>query len=317
MRHARAYGLVGLAALAAVAVAVAQTSVIPVPDKAPVEVAPLASAPEVATWGDPKKGQAKAGTCAACHGLDGNPPSPVAYPRLAGMPERYIAQQLALFKGQQRTTGMAAVMYPFAEPLSAQDMRDLGAWFQTQKAAAGIADDTAIASGPNAGRRYFEVGETLFRGGDKTRGIPACMACHGSAGQGNPGPAYPALGGQLADYSKRRLEEYRTGTGAPPTYKNFHIMASIASKLTDEEIGSLSSYLQGLHLRSNDAGAEASAAASPTAATASTPAPATQAMPAATSAQPASVPAQNTAPVQPAATPAAPAAPAGSTPAQG
>ena len=302
MRHARVYGLAGLAALAVAAAAVAQTTVTPVPDKAPVQVAPLAGAEEHANWGDPKKGQSLAGACAACHGLDGNPAAPT-YPRLAGMPERYVAQQLALFKSQQRTTGMAAVMYPIAQVLSAQDMRDLGAWFQTQKAGAGIADDTAIAAGPNAGKKYYEVGEALFRGGDKARGIPACMACHGGAGQGNPGPAYPALAGQQADYAKRRLEEYRTGTGAPATYKNFHIMASIASKLTDDEIGSLSSYIQGLHNRANDAGA------APVAAAAAPAAPAAAA--AAAPADPSTVPAQTTAPVQPAS--AAPAA----TPTQG
>ncbi|AXK70836.1 cytochrome c4 [Lysobacter sp. TY2-98] len=298
MRHARVYGLVGLAALAVAAAAVAQTTVTPVPDKAPVQVAPLAS--ETATWGDPKKGQQKAGACAACHGLDGNPSAPT-YPRLAGMPERYVAKQLELFKTHQRTTGMAAVMYPIAEPLSAQDMRDLGAWFQTQKAGAGISDDTAVATGPNAGKKYYELGQTLFRGGDKARGIPACMACHGAAGQGNPGPAYPALAGQQADYAKRRLEEYRAGTapaatGAPATApdKNFHIMATIASKLTDEEIGSLASYVQGLHNRANDAGAKVSNA--PVAA----PAPAGAAPAAA-----------------PAATPAQPAAPAAATPTQG
>ncbi|GGZ70444.1 hypothetical protein GCM10008101_25890 [Lysobacter xinjiangensis] len=297
MRHARAYGLAGLAALAVAAAAVAQTTVTPVPDQAPVQVAPLAGAEEHATWGDPKKGQSLAGACAACHGLDGNPSVPT-YPRIAGMPERYVAQQLALFKSHARTTGMAAVMYPIAEPLSAQDMRDLGAWFQTQKPAAGIADDTPIAAGPNAGRKYYEVGEALFRGGDKTRGIPACMGCHGAAGQGNPGPAYPTLAGQEAAYAKRRLEEYRTGTGAPATYKNFHIMAAIASKLTDEEIGSVSSYLQGLHDRANDTGVEASSAASPVAAA---PAQGAPAAPAATPAAPASVPAQTTAPVQPSA----------------
>lgn len=312
MRHARAYGLAGLAALAVAAAAVAQTTVTPVPDKAPVQVAPLASAEEHATWGDPKRGQQKAGACAACHGLDGNP-AVATYPRLAGMPERYVAQQLGLFKSQQRTTGMAAVMYPIAAALNAQDMRDLGAWFATQKAGSGIADDTVIATGPNAGKKYYEVGQTLFRGGDKARGIPACMACHGGAGQGNPGPAYPALAGQQADYAKRRLEEYRTGTGAPASYKNFHIMASIASKLTDDEIGSLASYVQGLHNRANDAGTQASAAASPTAAATS----AAPAAPAATPAAPTSIPAQTTAPVQPAAQPAQPAAPAAATPKQG
>lgn len=262
MRNARAYGLVGLVGLAAIAAAVAQTTVTPVPDKAPVQVAPLAGAPEKVTWGDVQRGQQKAGTCAACHGLDGNPTDP-QYPRLAGMPERYTAQQLALFKSRERQSGMAAVMYPFADSLTAQDMRDLGAYFQTQKAGAGIADDTPVTTGPYAGLRFYEIGEKLFRAGDASRGIPACMACHGPSGEGNPGPAYPALAGQTGPYAQRRLEEYRTGTTVARDYKNFQIMASIAKPLTDDEIRSLASYVQGLHPRANDTGTQAAAAPSP------------------------------------------------------
>jgi cytochrome c553 len=266
MRHARAYGLAGLAALAVVAAAFAQTTVTPIPETAPVQVQPLvAAAPEKVTWGDVQAGQTKAGTCAACHGLDGNP-TDLQYPRLAGMPERYVAQQLALFKSRERQSGMAAVMYPFADMLTAQDMRDLGAYFQTQKPGAGIADDTIIASGPNAGKPYYMVGRQIFMGGDPSRGLPACMACHGPAGLGNPGPAYPSLVGQSAPYVQRRLEEYRTGTTVARDYRNFEIMAEIARQLTDEEIGALASFMQGLHPRAYDVGAQTAAASAPAAA---------------------------------------------------
>ena len=128
----------------------------------------------------------KAGACAACHGLDGNGLQQSA-PRIAGMPERYIAQQLALFKHGERTSGLAAMMVPFAMPLSAQDMRDLGAWYASQHAGAGVADDTVITTGPNQGRKFYQVGERLYRAGDGARDIPACMSCHGPAGGGNPG----------------------------------------------------------------------------------------------------------------------------------
>ena len=162
------HGLVGVACLALAAAAYAQSTAVAVPENTPVEVAPLDDKP--ATWGDAKAGQTKAGTCAACHGLDGNPADPL-YPRLAGMPERYIAQQLAQFKNGERTSGMAALMVPFASMLSAQDMRDVGAWYATQAAGAGVADDTVIASGPNQGMKFYQVGERLFRGGDAARGL--------------------------------------------------------------------------------------------------------------------------------------------------
>ena len=268
MRHTRATGLAVLAtvvAIGAAAAAFAQTATVtPLPDKTPVQAAPLdASAISdlaKAHWGDAKAGATKAGACAACHGLDGNPTDP-QYPRLAGMPERYVAQQLALFKSGQRNTGMAAVMMPMAMPLSAQDMRDLGAHFSQQKAGAGIGDDSKIATGTYAGMKYFEVGQKLFRGGDPVRGVPACMSCHGPTGAGNPGPAYPHVAGQQSAYVVRRLQEFRTGTTTESDPHLYKVMATVAKSLTDEEIQSLASSLQGLHPHADEAAAVPAAAA--------------------------------------------------------
>jgi cytochrome c553 len=292
MRHARVYGFAGFAALAVAAAAFAQTTVTPLPDSAPVQAAPLDASATAelakAHWGDPKAGATKAGTCAACHGLDGNPADP-QYPRLAGQSERYVSQQLALFKGGERNTAMAAVMMPFASMLNAQDMRDIGAYFATQKAGAGIADDTVIADGPNKDMKFYEVGQHLFRAGDATRGIPACMACHGPAGAGNPGPAYPHIGGQQSAYVVRRLQEYRAGTTTERDPHLFNVMATVTKSLTDEEINSLGSYLQGLHERP-DAATQAAMATAAKTTPAAAPAPAAPASdaqppPAATPAQ--------------------------------
>jgi cytochrome c553 len=140
-------------------------------------------------------------------------------------------------------------MAPYAAPLSNQDMRDLGAWFASQKPGSGVADDTAIASGPNKGMKFYQVGERLYRAGAPDRGVPACMACHGPSGAGNPGPAYPALTGQQSAYVARRLEEYRAGTTTARDAAHFNLMAAVAKPLTDEEIQSLGSYVQGLHAR--------------------------------------------------------------------
>ncbi|MFT4178895.1 MAG: c-type cytochrome [Thermomonas sp.] len=246
MRPARVRAIVGAACLVLAVAAYAQSTAIAVPDSAPVKTIPLDDKP--ATWGDVTAGQSKAGTCAACHGLDGNAMQQEA-PRIAGMPERYIAEQLHLFKTSQRTSGLAGVMLPYASILSAQDMRDIGAWYATQKPGAGVADDTAIAAGPNKGLKFYQVGERLYRSGDTSRNVPACMACHGPSGAGNPGPAYPALSGQTAAYVARRLEEYRTGATTYQNAAHFKLMANIAKPLTDEEILSLASYVQGLHVR--------------------------------------------------------------------
>lgn len=286
MRHARAIGFAGFVALVAGAVAFAQSTVEPLPENPPVEVAPLDSGALAALAttqaGDPERGASLAAPCAACHGLDGNPPDGLPYPRIAGQSERYVAQQLALFKSGERNSGMAAAMIPFATPLSPQDMRDLGAFFATKAAGAGLADDSPVAGGPYDGMKFYEIGEKLYRAGDASRGVPACLACHGPAGAGNPGPAYPAVAGQEAAYVERRLQEYRQGTTSLQDRRLFDIMAQIAAPLSDQEIQALASYLQGLHERPDAATLAAMEAAATSApAPAAAPAPAEPAEPAA------------------------------------
>ena len=222
---------------------------------APVEIpAAVAAAPEApAAPGDAKAGQTKAGACAACHGIDGNAADP-QYPRLAGQHERYIARQLHLFKSGQRQN---PIMQGMAAPLSAQDMRDIGAYFATQKGQAGVADDTVITTGPNADKKFYAVGEKLFRAGRPADGLPACMACHGPAGRGNPGPAYPSLGGQHSAYTVAKLQFFRDGGSYGTGTEANLVMAQIAKQLSDEEIQALGTYIQGLHAAAPAATAKA------------------------------------------------------------
>lgn len=252
MRHARVWGIAGLAIAAVGAAAFAQTTTVePLPDNPPVVAAPLEIDWSKTVAGDAQAGQAKAAACAACHGADGNSAVPM-YPRIAGQSERYISRQMALIATGQRTSGAAVAMVPFVQGLTPQDMRDIGAFFATQKGGAGLADDTAIADGPYKGMKYYEVGQKLYRSGDAARGIPACIACHGPSGSGNPGPAYPRIGGQHQDYVTARLQAYQAGTTTETDRAMFDIMAQVAKPLTAEEIQSLSSFLQGLHDRADD-----------------------------------------------------------------
>lgn len=216
--------------------------------------------------GDAAAGAGKAAVCAACHGMDGNSSDP-QYPKIAGQHEGYIARQLTLFKTGARPN---PIMMPFASTLSAQDMRDIGAHFAKSAATAGKADDSTLANplSPYDGKRIVDIGEAIYRGGKKDTAVPACMACHGPTGRGMPGPSYPALGGQHAQYTATVLNLFKaTKPGAPelgdPQYA---IMAQIAARLTDEEILAVSSYIQGLHAAApgeHQENAKAKAAAAP------------------------------------------------------
>ena len=122
--------------------AIAQQAGAPAADPGAVATAPVVIAETVpAKAGDPKAGQTKAGACAACHGLDGNSADP-ANPKLAGQHEQYIWRQLKLFKSGEREN---AIMLGMAVVLAEQDMRDIGAYFASQKIIAGVADEAVIA----------------------------------------------------------------------------------------------------------------------------------------------------------------------------
>lgn len=323
MRHARVFGLVGLTVTAVAAVAFAQSTVTPLPDAAPVQTAPLETVPaQPPQWGDAKRGATLAAACAACHGLDGKALQP-NYPNIGGQGERYIAEQLALYKSGERSTGLAALMRPFAMNLSPQDMRDLGAHFSGKPVTSGVADDSVItdANSPYKDLKFYQAGQQLYLRGDAERGIPACLGCHGPSGAGNPGPAYPMIGGQDAGYVAARLNNYRAGvtTYEKPNAKHFQIMAQVAKPLTDEEIASLSSFLRGLHDRADEATPEqiaalgplppppAPAATTPTVVTPAAPPTVPATAPSAETSAPAGATVDTTAPEVPATAPADPA----------
>lgn len=194
------------------------------------ELAKLEAVP--AKPGDPKVGQTKAGACAACHGMDGNS-SDAQYPKLAGQSEQYIVRQLMNFKSGSRTN---AIMQGMAAPLTPQDMHDIGSYFASQKSLPGVTDE-ALA-GP---------GGKLFREGNPERLVPACMACHGPDGHGNPGAVYPQLAGQHADYVQKQLMGWHDGDNSWGSDAHAQIMPAIAQRLTKEEIAAVASYVEGLH----------------------------------------------------------------------
>lgn len=184
--------------------------------------------------GDAKAGQAKAAACGACHGMDGNSSDP-QYPKLAGQSEQYIVTQLMRFK-----TGVRAnpIMAGMAAPLSPQDMHDLGAYFAAQKSLPGVADE-----------KLAKDGGKIYRDGDADRGIPACMACHGPDGRGNPGWRVPQIAGQHADYVQQQLKAWHDGTSWGSD-AHATIMPTIAQRLTEQDISAVSSYVEGLHAAS-------------------------------------------------------------------
>lgn len=174
-------------------------------------------------------GRAKAQVCTACHGPDGNSVNP-EWPNLAGQHAAYLLAQTQAFKTGARTN---ANMNAMAAPLSDQDMADIAAYFSAQAPKIASVDAAEVSAG-----------ETLYRGGNKETGVPACMACHAPNGVGNPGIGYPALHGQHAKYVSLQLRAYRTGERATDAGE---IMRTIAARMSDQDIENVAKYIQGLH----------------------------------------------------------------------
>lgn len=200
----------------------------------------VAAAPLAAAKGSVTAGAVKAATCIACHGANGNSVNPV-WPSLAGQNAAYIVRQLKAFHDKTRldSTGL---MPPMAAPLSDQDVQDLAAYFAEQT-------PTGLEADPS----YWQAGEQLYRGGDRARGIPACMACHGPLGAGNPAGGYPALRAQHSVYIIKQLTDYaaqarytKTAKGDNAGGDDAKIMHTIASRLTQEDMRNLASYIQGI-----------------------------------------------------------------------
>jgi len=187
----------------------------------------IGGAPALAA-GNAAAGKTKVAACAACHGGDGNSANP-QWPKLAGQPEAYIVKQLQDFKSGARKDPL---MSSQVAALSQADMRDIGAFFESQKPQAGAAAGAALA----------KQGERLYRGGNAKFGVSACMSCHGPSGHGIP-PRFPRVSGQHAAYTTKQMLDFKAGTRT----NDGDIMTRIAFRMSEAEIRAVSEYMAGLH----------------------------------------------------------------------
>jgi cytochrome c553 len=185
------------------------------------------TAPSLAA-GSKEAGQAKAATCAACHGMDGNSVNP-EWPNLAGQHESYILKQLTAFHAGQRQN---LLMSPMAATLSEQDMADVAAYFSSQTIHGGETDPSKA-----------KLGQHVYRSGNVEGKVMACAGCHGPTGRGNAPAAFPSIQGQRAAYVAIQLKAYKAGTR---TTDQNQIMRNMAAALSDDEIDAVASYVQGL-----------------------------------------------------------------------
>ena len=177
-------------------------------------------------------GQADAdavGACARCHGAKEAPPSKLV-PTLHGQSKPAILGALKAYAAGERPSG---VMQTAVASLPDRAIDELAAYY------AGL-PPLAVRDTASAGSAALERGAALAREGIPSRGVPACLSCHGPQAMAT----YPRLAGQPARYLEGQLSVWRTGLNdSSPTAK---IMAPIARRLSREQAGDLAVYFASL-----------------------------------------------------------------------
>jgi cytochrome c553 len=168
--------------------------------------------------------------CTGCHGAQGRAAPDGYYPRLAGKPAGYLYNQLLNFREGRRHYGL---MTQLLAPLSESYLVEIAQYFSNldlpYPVPLATRQDTAL----------MVQGRQLVLAGDATRQVPACVQCHGTAMTG-VAPNVPGLLGLPRDYLNAQLGAWRTGkrrANAPDC------MQAVVSRLSDDDINAVSSYL--------------------------------------------------------------------------
>lgn len=168
--------------------------------------------------------------CTLCHGQEGRATPEGYFPRIAGKPAGYLANQLRKFRDGRRSY---APMASLLEHLTDDYLREMAAHF----AALDLPYPLPLA--PQAPPAVLEQGRVLAQQGDAARRIPACVQCHGQALTG-VSPAMPGLLGLSRDYINSQLGAWTTGqrrAQAPDC------MAEIARRLSPQDVAAVSAWL--------------------------------------------------------------------------
>ena len=101
-------------------------------------------------------------------------------------------------------------------------------------AVSGLASAAEHAAAP--AKADAATGATLYDSGDAARGLPACVSCHGAAGNSTIS-LNPRLAAQIEAYTYKQLVDFTTANRAQP------VMSTYAKLLSDDEKKNIAAYL--------------------------------------------------------------------------
>lgn len=174
--------------------------------------------------------EARVQGCVTCHGQQGQGTGDGYFPRIAGKPAGYLYNQLVAFRDGTRSYPPMNYLVAY---LPDAYLKEIAAHFAEQRPA--FNPQLLTATDPS----LTERGRVLATAGDASKGVPACMACHGKNLTGMQ-PGIPGLAGLRPAYVVGQLTRWRVGErrAAEPD-----CMKRIASRLSDSDITSVATWL--------------------------------------------------------------------------
>jgi cytochrome c553 len=168
--------------------------------------------------------------CVTCHGQSGQGTNNGYFPRIAGKPAGYLYNQLVAFRDGTRKYPPMNYLVAY---LPDTYLREIAEHFAKQRPRF-AAKEPATADSATVSR-----GQTLATVGDASRGIPACIACHGKGLVGME-PGIPGLVGLRPTYIVAQLTRWRVGDrhAADPD-----CMKRIATRLSEKDISAVAAWL--------------------------------------------------------------------------
>lgn len=183
------------------------------------------------------RGEALFGLCVQCHGSDGQGDSAFGAPRIAGLPQWYIAAQLEKFRsgarGKHPDDDAGNRMRPMARTLGEGDVETIAAYVAHLKLPTAKKEGLTLVGG-NA-----EKGKAQFA---------VCAACHGPNADGNEALHAPALKLSNDWYLVHQLKNFKNKirAGDPSKDPIGATMAPQASSLDDQAMKDVVTYIQSL-----------------------------------------------------------------------
>ena len=155
--------------------------------------------------------------CAGCHEEFGMGGKEGKYPRIAGLPVKYLLKQVVLFRERKRPN-IPMLQYVEERELPNDELIDVAIYLNKIKLKNHLSTIDETSPDFDAYARLQEAKATLQIGiakGDIKKGKKLykreCRSCHGKQGEANEKEAIPMLAGQYTNYLWRQLNMFLNG----------------------------------------------------------------------------------------------------------